>query len=109
VGRTSLKLRNPSLNQPDDWERSILEQFETRLANGEPAKTMSHAEVVETASGKSYRYMKAIPTAEICLTCHGKELDPSLAEALDEAYPEDQARGYSAGDIRGAFTLHRPL
>jgi hypothetical protein len=54
--------------------------------------------------------MKAIPTAEKpCLACHGKEIAPKVAARLAELYPEDAATGYSAGEIRGAFTLSRPL
>ena len=28
---------------------------------------------------------------------------------IDDLYPTDQARGFSAGDIRGAFTLRKVL
>lgn len=109
VGRTSLKTRNVALNTPDAWETEVLEQFESRKANGESPKGMSYASVVETDDGKVYRYMQAIPTGEVCLACHGKDITPDLVKALDEAYPEDQARGYELGDIRGAFTLSKPM
>ncbi len=108
VGRTSLKTRNPD-NAPDAWETRILEQFDSLKAAGNPVAGMSYAEVVKTDGQETYRYMKAIPTEGVCLTCHGTDLDPELATTIDEAYPEDQARGYSAGDIRGAFTLSKPL
>lgn len=108
VGRTSLKTRNPN-NAPDAWETRILEQFEALKAAGNPIDGMAYAEVVDTDGEKTYRFMKAIPTQEVCLACHGTDIDPELAKAIDEAYPEDQARGYSAGDIRGAFTLSKPL
>lgn len=109
VGRTSLKTRNAALNTPDEWERNVLEQFESRKANGESPEGMSYAAVVDTEDGKTYRYMQAIPTQQVCLACHGKDLPPDLVEAIDTAYPEDEARGYSVGDIRGAFTLSKPL
>jgi hypothetical protein len=109
VGRTSLKLRNPALNAPDDWERQVLLRFEERKAAGEDPKTMAYAEVVETDGSESYRFMKAIPTADLCIACHGEDINPDIAAAIDEAYPEDQARGYRPGDIRGAFTLSKPL
>jgi hypothetical protein len=109
VGRTSLKTRNVALNTPDAWETEVLEQFESRKANGESPEGMSYAAVVETDDGKVYRYMQAIPTGEVCLACHGKDITPDLVKALDEAYPEDQARGYELGDIRGAFTLSKPM
>lgn len=109
IGRTSLKTRNGALNAPDLWEQRVLEQFESRAENGESPKGMTYAEVVDTDDGKAYRYMQAIPTGEVCLACHGKEITPEVAEAIDAAYPDDQARGYSVGDIRGAFTLTKPL
>lgn len=108
IGRTSLKTRSTE-NAPDAWEKRTLEQFEARKAAGQSPKGMSYAEVVDTNGQKSYRYMMAIPTQEVCLTCHGTDIDPDLAATIDAAYPEDQARGFSAGDIRGAFTLTKPL
>lgn len=108
ISRTSLKTRNPD-NAPDDWEKQVLEDFEARKAAGNPVPGMSYAEVVETDGKETYRYMMAIPTDTVCLTCHGSDLDPELVEVIDAEYPEDQARGYSAGDIRGAFTLSKPL
>jgi hypothetical protein len=108
VGRTSLKTRNTALNAPDAWETEVLEQFESRKANGESPKGMTYASVVDTEDGKMYRFMQAIPTQQVCLACHGESIALDLANALDEAYPDDQARGYSLGDIRGAFTLSKP-
>jgi hypothetical protein len=56
-----------------------------------------------------FRYMKAIPTRGICLRCHGEKIDPSLRMVLDRFYPEDQATGFEIGDVRGAFTIIKPL
>ncbi|MBO8085824.1 MAG: DUF3365 domain-containing protein [Marichromatium sp.] len=109
VGRTSLGVRNAARNTPDAWEREILDQFEEQRAAGAPVAGLAHAEVVEDDDGRRFRFMKAIPTAEVCLACHGDHLTPEVAAALDERYPEDNARGYRAGDIRGAFTLAKPL
>ena len=109
VKRTSLKTRNAELDMPDDWERQVLTAFEQRQAAGEDVQTMAKAEVVTTEAGKSFRFMKAVPTGEVCLACHGSEINPEVAAALDEHYPNDQARGYSLGEIRGAFSLTKPL
>ena len=108
VGRTSLKLRNPA-NSPDAWELEVLNKFEERKAAGEDVQQIAHAEVVEQNGKSEFRFMKAIPTAELCLNCHGSELKPEVAAALDAHYTADMARGYKAGDIRGAFTLSKPL
>ena len=108
VGRTSLKLRNPE-NAPDAWEKAALERFEVRKAAGEALKNMEYAEIVEFDGQKAFRYMKAIPTAELCLTCHGSEIPAEVATQLDQLYPNDAARRFREGDIRGAFTLRKKL
>ncbi len=108
VARTSLKVRNPG-NAPDRFERRVLEQFAERAAAGEDLATMEHVETVEQDGRKVLRYMKAIPTGELCVACHGADLEPELAARIDALYPDDQARGFEPGDLRGAFTLSRPL
>jgi len=104
VGRTALKVRNPD-NAPDAWERQILEQFAARIAAGEPVAEVRHAEVVDG----EFRLMKAIPTGEPCLACHGSAIKPELAAVIDQRYPQDQARGFALGELRGAFSLRRTL
>jgi hypothetical protein len=108
VGRTSLKVRN-SDNAPDNWEQEVLQTFEERKAAGEPVGELEYYEIVDHDGGKTFRYMKAIPTAKVCLACHGDSLSAELAAKLDELYPDDRARGFKEGDIRGAFTISKPL
>ena len=108
VGRTSLRIRNPG-NSPDAWERHTLETFEERLLSGEKPADIEYFEVVQQNGDKVFRYMKAIPTAEMCESCHGSALDQAVKERLRELYPMDRARGYRAGDIRGAFTFAKSL
>ena len=108
VGRTSLKTRN-QLNAPDPWELSVLEQFEHRKAEGEDLKTIEYSEVTHHNGSKVFRYMKAIATDDVCLTCHGKQIPESLSAQLDKLYPNDQATGFSKGDIRGAFSVIKIL
>nr|WP_296748987.1 DUF3365 domain-containing protein [Thioalkalivibrio sp.] len=104
VGRTSLKLRNPD-NAPDEWERAVLKDFDAQHAAGVPAAELSRHEVVQDGDDTVFRFMRAIPTGGACLTCHGSELGGDIKHALERLYPEDQATGYSAGDVRGAFTI----
>ena len=109
VARTSLKVRNPA-NVPDDWERSVLQDFAARRAHGEDTATMEYYERVELDGGETiFRYMKAIPTVEACLVCHGDEIPAAVQNRLAEMYPADQATDFKAGDIRGAFTLTQPM
>ncbi|MCQ4346839.1 DUF3365 domain-containing protein [Pseudomonas stutzeri] len=104
LGRTALKVRNPD-NAPDAWERQVLERFAARAAAGEPVMELRHAEVVDG----EFRLMKAIPTGEPCLACHGSNIKPELAAVIDQRYPQDQARGFALGELRGAFSLRRTL
>jgi hypothetical protein len=53
--------------------------------------------------------MKAIPTGDVCLLCHGAQLAPGVSQVLTELYPEDKATGFSMGDIRGAFVVTREI
>ena len=106
--RTSLKLRNQH-NAPDAWETKVLQEFETRKAAGKEIGTLEHAEIVTTDGKKQFRYMKAIPTDKICLQCHGTEIEPEETAVLNELYPQDKARGFKEGDIRGAFTVTQPM
>lgn len=103
VGRTSLKLRNPG-NAPDAHEREVLEIFAAALAQG----AQPPLERLDTLPDGRTRYMSAIVVQPQCLACHGPELAPPLAEAIDARYPDDQARGYEPGDLRGAFTITWP-
>ena len=108
VGRTSLKTRNPE-NAPDTWERSVLESFEARKRAGEDPMKMEYYEVVRQNGSDHLRYMKAIPTAGLCLACHGEQVDSITRTRLETLYPNDQAMGYKEGDIRGAFSITQPL
>lgn len=109
AGRTSLKERNPG-NKPDEWELAVLNKFEERKKAGENPKTIEYSEVVELDGEKTFRFMKAIPTEKVCLNCHGGDnVKAEVNAKLKELYPEDRARGFKEGDLRGAFTLSKSL
>jgi Protein of unknown function (DUF3365) len=105
VRRTALKVRNQS-NKADAFEMRVLREFVEKLAGGADPATLDHGETV-TENGKSlFRYMKAIPAAaEPCLACHGSNLKDDVKAEIAKLYPEDQATGFKAGDLRGAFSV----
>lgn len=109
VGRVSLKTRNKTLGIPDAWERGILEKLDQQQAQGSAPAEFS--ELTEDADGRWFRYMKAIPTQPMCLQCHGQpdDMAAEVKTMLAREYPQDQATGYRAGDIRGAITIKRRL
>ncbi len=110
VGRKSLKTRNAALGMPDAWEQKVLADFEKRMEKENPAN-MEFAEVVTEPQGKFFRYMKAIPVQDVCLKCHGGDdaVAPGVKDALKAEYPHDKATGYTLGQIRGGFSIKRPL
>ncbi len=108
VARTSLRYRNQE-NKPDAWEKSVLEQFEQRKAKGEDVKILEFSELTEHEGKKVFRYMKAIPTAEVCLKCHGSNVAQPITAKINTLYPDDKATDFKKGDIRGAFTVIQPI
>ena len=108
VGRTSLQPRNPD-NAPDAWELAVLRDFEARMAAGADPGGLDHAEFVVRDGERTFRYMKAIGTQPLCTVCHGAAIAPEVAARLDALYPEDRARGFEVGDIRGAFSVVQPV
>lgn len=104
VSRTALRVRDPA-NTPQPWQRDVLLRFQERMAAGEPADGL---EYFETPAGEGARYMKAIPTGPLCVTCHGNNLAADVQAALRGMYPEDAATGFAAGDLRGAFSVVWP-
>ncbi len=104
ISRTSLKVRNPD-NAPTEWQQMQLQAMDRQpVKNGKPVEVW---QVSEAEGQPAFRYMSAIPTQKLCLGCHGKSIDPEVKAKLDELYPEDQATGFSEGDLRGAFVVTR--
>lgn len=104
VARTSLKVRNQN-NIADQWEQKTLVELIKRKEKGQTFKQLKQ----EQLTSDNYRFMQAIPTGEVCLACHGKNIDDKVQQHLDKEYPKDQAVDFNQGDIRGAFTLSKTL
>lgn len=112
VTRVSDRVRNPMLGMPDDWEAGVLEEFHHQVEAGRQPAELEFTEVVTEADGQRYfRYMKAIGTKPVCLTCHGarEQMPADVRQAIESAYPHDRAVGYSAGQVRGAVSIKQPL
>jgi hypothetical protein len=109
VRRVSLRNRNPKA-VPDAWERAALEDFDRRAAANEPVARLERAELVQENDRAVQRYMRALPTIELCMNCHGTpdRVSPAVTARLKDLYPDDRAVGYRVGEIRGAITLRKP-
>lgn len=100
IKRISLKERN-SANTPKADEAAVLKSMQKMLEKKELPEYMIEEE------GKRYKYYKPLVIKkEACLKCHGDmSKNPELNAFILEAYPQDKARGYKMGDLRGAVLV----
>lgn len=109
VTRVSLKPRNRSIGEPDAWEQQVLLDFEKRLSKGEKIEAIDHAEIVHEPIGRYFRFMKAIPMGQACVSCHGPNVSDAIRSMLATEYPHDKAIDFTVGQIRGAVSVKKPL
>lgn len=112
VGRVGTRARNAKTGVPNAWQREALTEFDARIAQGEKPAAMEYWKVVETGNGqRELHYAKAIVTQPLCVSCHGntEDIPAPLLEKIRAEYPQDQATGYSAGKLRGAVVVTKPM
>lgn len=99
VGRTSHKLRNPK-NAPRAWAAPYVQEYAgAHFADVKPR-------VFDL--GDRVGMLKPMPVGAMCLTCHGARVAPELVATITARYPQDQARGFSEGQLRGFFWAEVP-
>lgn len=110
IKRVSFKNRNP-LNVPDEFETKVLEMFEEQFRNGQLKPESEYAEMIEDNGIYKVRYLKPIFVQPECLNCHGSEeqISPQVKEVINKIYPDDEAKGYQMGDLRGAVSIQKTL
>ncbi|MFT4628663.1 MAG: hypothetical protein ACI8PZ_007359 [Myxococcota bacterium] len=105
VGRSSARLRNPK-NLGPGWVQAWLEEHgESPLDSVEPMVTTA------TVGGAAVtRVLKPIPVDAPCLVCHGSpaQIPDPVKAYLAETYPQDEATGYAAGELRGVIWAEAP-
>jgi|GEM_PF-306491 len=106
--RTGLRVRNPE-NAAIDDEASLMRAFELKAMAGQSPQLLRTARIIEQDGKKVFHLMQAVPMFDTCLGCHGSDIDPVTLKRIRELYPDDDATGYTVGDIRGAFSLYKPL
>ncbi len=91
IGRTSFQLRNPE-NQPPVWAQSFV-------------KDRLDEEVFVALPDQTLGALLPIHLKTTCLLCHGndEQVMPEVKAAIVSNYPNDQATGFSEGDLRGYF------
>jgi len=106
--RTALGVRNPA-NAPDDWERQQMEQMSFMLDSGLDAEALDVAEIRLEEEKKVFRWIRPILMGEECLVCHGEQINPRVKLLLGQEYPLDEAAGYSANQLGGAYSVRQVL
>jgi uncharacterized membrane protein YedE/YeeE len=106
VSRKAMRNRHPDA-VPDAVTAAVWPEFEQQpfAAPGRPRERLV---AYEAADGRRLRYLRAIPTAAMCLGCHGSAIDPAVQAAIDRHYPEDRATGFVEGELRGVFSVDWP-
>lgn len=56
-----------------------------------------------------FAYQPAQAVETVCMNCHAASVSADVEAALNDKYPDDKARGYTLGQIRGAFSLSRDI
>ena len=102
--RISLKNRNPK-NVATEKEAEILTLWEKDLLAGNQIKPK-----VLRNSNKDITFVAPIKLKHQCIVCHGGDefVSPDVVLKLKEHYPNDKARGYNEGDLRGAWIITFP-
>lgn len=110
IKRVSFKNRNP-LNVPDDFESKVLKIFEEQFNQNQLKPESEYAELIEQNGIYKVRYMKPIFVQPECLNCHGGEeqISQQVKEVISKIYPDDKAKGYQIGDLRGAVSIQKTL
>ena len=104
LARESLENHKP--DEVSAWQIDVLKDFKIRLANGEPIEQLVFKEIADASGKHEFRMMKAMPTSEICFTCHGSKVAPNVFATLNMLYP---VAGYSAREVVSAFIYVKPL
>lgn len=101
-----------TIKRVSDRMRSIttpVEEHELEILNiFKDSSGMSYYdEWIETDSSKFYTYYKPIRIGKFCMNCHGSsnDISPKVSKVLEEKYPDDMAKDYKEGDLRGMFVV----
>ena len=107
IRRTSFRARNQT-NLPTNDESPLLEAYQYNVEND----IKNEPNIQKIAGGDILLYTKAIViNSEFCLACHGdvkNDIEEGLLTKIDSLYPNDLARDFSLGNLRGMWALKIP-
>ena len=108
IKRVSLRPRNKN-NYPNLYEKEILEKFNKLSLQDNKKLVLEHSEIIKDKNNNKFVYIKAIRIKEVCLNCHGSNINDDLKKEIEKLYPDDKAINYKLNDIRGAFVMYRKI
>ena len=108
IKRVSLRARNKN-NYPNLYEKEILEKFNKLSFTDNKDLALEHSDIIKDENNNKFVYIKAIRIKEVCLNCHGSNINDDLKKEIQKLYPEDKAINYKLNDIRGAFVMYRNI
>ena len=108
IKRISLRPRN-KINYPNLYEKEILEKFNKLSLIDNKDLVLEHSDIIKDENNNKFVYVKAIRIKEVCLNCHGSNINDDLKKEIQKLYPDDKAINYKLNDIRGAFVMYRKI
>jgi len=104
IKRTSLKYRNDN-NAPKNSEKEILENWQKNIDAGNIIKP----NIIRNKNNE-ITFVAPIKIKHQCIVCHGSDdyVSSDVRLKLKKHYPNDKARNYSEGDLRGAWVITFP-
>ena len=108
IKRVSLRPRNKN-NYPNLYEKEILKKFNKLSLINNKDFSLEHSDIIKDENNNKFVYIKAIRIKEVCLNCHGSNINDDLKKEIQKLYPDDKAINYVLNDIRGAFVMYRNI
>ncbi len=102
IRRTSLRVRNPH-NRPDEAELAQLQAYQQAWERGDTLL----AAVLPLGQDSVWVTVPILLQAQ-CTVCHGvtgTTLTNELTAVIRQQYPQDEATGFSPGDLRGMWSI----
>ena len=102
VSRVSDRNRNPDNELDTESDKNIWSYYKSAV-NG-----IALSDTVLQAEGRMVYYRPIKIGMPTCLKCHGKpgvDIDEATLAVIDSLYPNDLAKNYESGDLRGLWKI----
>lgn len=102
VSRISDRNRNPDNELDTETDKNIWDYYKSA------ATAVTLSDTVLQAEGRMVYYRPIKIGMPTCLKCHGKpgvDIDDVTLAVIDSLYPNDLAKNYESGDLRGLWKI----